>query len=387
MEIAEKAVRLGELVDQMRTDPLARIMNGSRELFHSNLLAWLCETFDAAVGSVFDQLVPSPVSGIADGARVQRERQNLDLYISWPDRPPTAIENKVFSIPGTDQLDRYAEKLHRSGVADAGVRAMLLSLIDPGWSTHNSPGAGGIVWHYVSYGQLAQALDTALNAVAISGTFAHETARRYVDLIQRLQDIANLIRFESESEPVFVDAWTEGVRDKQLSTALSKLRAKMVQNYLQGHVPNIDPRCKWGAGMSNATPVVEAYFSQGNTKRSHRYGWQIQGDQLRLFAVLPDLAGRTAGLRSRRDEWGRQHSEVVSFDRILPLFGDQFREVFPKKRDFNRFDPDFVYKYINVPGITVGQLMGVARQRQTDMIALKALVRTPDVDAAASLDP
>ncbi|GAB25350.1 hypothetical protein GOPIP_079_00390 [Gordonia polyisoprenivorans NBRC 16320 = JCM 10675] len=52
MNSADKVSQLAEVAREIRADPLARIMYGSRELFHSNLLAWLCDEFPENVGPV-----------------------------------------------------------------------------------------------------------------------------------------------------------------------------------------------------------------------------------------------------------------------------------------------------------------------------------------------
>ncbi len=63
---------------------------------------------------------------------VRREWRNLDLAVHEPGRSVLVIENKVFALPDTAQLDRYA------GLAPPGAALVLLSLTDPRWRKYHS---------------------------------------------------------------------------------------------------------------------------------------------------------------------------------------------------------------------------------------------------------
>lgn len=273
---------IGRLAAAMRADPLARIMYGNRELFHSNILAWLCEDGSPAeMAAMFDGLVP-PVTPTANGSapQVRREWMNLDLYISWEDgRPPLVIEHKMSSTPNPEQLDRYWQKLHGPKSADPRPRAVLLSLSDPGWRAYppESP-----VWHYISYGELAERLHRALpldgtgSGASPNEQYARDTALRYIGLIRRLQQLADAIKVDDPAEPVFIDEWLSDVGDKQLVTTLRKLRAESVRIYVQRHVRESSAVTNHASGLTNTVPFVEMSYPQGRTKRSHIYGWQLQ---------------------------------------------------------------------------------------------------------------
>lgn len=87
-------------------------MFGNSELFHNNMLAWILETFPHEADEVFGSLI-SPATAGSGTRRVERERENLDLVMHWPDRGSLVIENKVFSVPDSAQLDKYSQKLSK----------------------------------------------------------------------------------------------------------------------------------------------------------------------------------------------------------------------------------------------------------------------------------
>lgn len=368
----------GHLLDiarQMQSDPLARIMHGSRELFHSNLLAWLIELFPDEMGRALNRLVP-PESGPATMPEivppVRREWMNLDLVVNWDNAESMVIENKIFSLPTTEQLDRYAKKI-AAAQKSSGTRAVLLSLSDPRWEQNcyrSGRGDAEVVWRYASYGELADSMEREFGVEAASNsTYELQTAVRYVHLIKRLHRIAKLVDVsDPDNEPVFIGHWLDDLGDSQFRSVISKLRAYSVIRYVNDRVSVSGLRRNIDAGMTNATPMIEMSYPQGNLKRSHHYGWQLQGAQLRLTAVLPDLAGRSEPARIRRVDWGMHHERLFDFTGIAEIVGVGDLKVTPVN-SFNRYDPAFIYRYVSVPELTVAQLVRIADERQQQVAA------------------
>ncbi|MGH8998873.1 MAG: PD-(D/E)XK nuclease family protein [Acidimicrobiia bacterium] len=127
---------LASICEDLRAQPLFHLSLHSKELFHSNFLAWLCEAHPDAAVQVFSRWVPARPQ--AKRLRVQRERSNLDLAIELPGLTPLVVENKVFSPPDDQQLDDYANG-PLAGLADPEL--LLLSLGRPRWPSdvHVSP--------------------------------------------------------------------------------------------------------------------------------------------------------------------------------------------------------------------------------------------------------
>lgn len=96
--------------DTLLRSPLFNLSLSSKELFHSNFLAWLGEQHPACFLAVFRE------QGCAlrcpdDRFVVKREYQNFDLCLMTPDnRILFILENKVKSMPRMDQLKEYEKK-------------------------------------------------------------------------------------------------------------------------------------------------------------------------------------------------------------------------------------------------------------------------------------
>jgi hypothetical protein len=78
-----RAAAFEECVRSLRASPLFHFSLASKELFHSNFLAWLCETYPSLVGPLFARFTKSP-SASCDRLTVHREQRNTDLTIEFP---------------------------------------------------------------------------------------------------------------------------------------------------------------------------------------------------------------------------------------------------------------------------------------------------------------
>ena len=73
------------ICDDLISEPLLHMSLHSKELFHSNVLAWLCETYPQKAGHILGRWAPNRDSDIHS---VQRERLNLDLIVQVPGLAP-----------------------------------------------------------------------------------------------------------------------------------------------------------------------------------------------------------------------------------------------------------------------------------------------------------
>lgn len=109
-----------------------------------------------------------------------REKHHTDLMVQTPGQQTLVIENKVFALPDTEQLDRIAAILK----ADA-PRLVLLSLTDPGWVDNTWTTPEGLMWTWLSYGQLADRLRLVVPAVADADDYAGTTLTVWLKLTRK----------------------------------------------------------------------------------------------------------------------------------------------------------------------------------------------------------
>ncbi|WP_157580332.1 PD-(D/E)XK nuclease family protein [Plantibacter sp. Leaf314] len=344
------------LAHELNIEPLARIMYGQRELFHSNLLAWFFDTLPEIADSVFRDLTVDDPSGIASIRSVERERQSLDLVLRWPAAAPLVIENKVFSLPEREQLDDYRNKTAKWKGAPA--QHVLLSMSPP-----REPVDG---WTYLSYQELSERIDLAL-AECDEVSYEVETVRRYSRTVRLLSALLNTTAVHSTKESVWLDGNQLAAIDlRQTRTALQKLRARRVQVVLEemgvhrgwvdaGHTRG-GPLVWWVRGVRIGGTYLEA-------------GWQYQSGQFRRCVVLPHLIGRSDGDRNARAEFAAAHPQLFDFAPLDDVLGHP--DLLPMPLDgFGHFAPDFVHRYVKAPDLSIEQLVGATQAIDAQLEAL-----------------
>jgi hypothetical protein len=143
--------------------PLFNLSLASKELFHSNFLAWAIK-YNKAFREVFIQKIAPDINFDWNGDfKVERERHNFDLKILVAGESGAhhqiVIENKVKSLPDEKQLRRYAKKLRHCNPV-----AILLSLTKPDFfDCDRSFLAEDVGWKFFGYQTVVDALKVSEN--------------------------------------------------------------------------------------------------------------------------------------------------------------------------------------------------------------------------------
>lgn len=350
---------LDKALSHLESDPLAALMYGQRELFHSNLLSWFYNALPQYADEVF-----KPMSRTSNSTKreVWRERNSVDLWFNWPSGESLAIENKVFSLPDREQLDRYSGIVqhHRPG---SGM--VLLSLSDPGWPPPSSD-AQSDSWTFKSHASLAE--DIARAIAKHDHSYEAETMRRYAEMTTALDRVVQACMVNDLLDPV---ALPTGIRERipsaQLLAAVGKMRAQHVAALVAAAartVADVDVTAR--GEFSHGQPAITFAFEHPTIAvvPPIRIGYQLQSGQFRLMAILPHLAGKTAESRDARFHWARTNPDVFDLSTIRDVIEAQGPEM-PRSRpgeslQLGRFDPDFVYRYLAAPELVVQQLIDTA---------------------------
>jgi hypothetical protein len=113
------------IIKNLKNNFLFQASLGSKELFHSNMLAWLLEQkndrneFEVLkffIKQFTGEDSPTFIEQEFLEFRIEREEQNIDLTIKWKDGENWKlifIENKMKSIPTTKQLEEYDVKIKK----------------------------------------------------------------------------------------------------------------------------------------------------------------------------------------------------------------------------------------------------------------------------------
>lgn len=176
----------------LKNSPLFQLSLSSKELFHSNMFYWLCETYPKVLGPILAKKIGFEEQPIK---KAEREKLNTDLIIYFKNNT-VVIENKVKSIPNQEQLKKYEQKI-------AGItNFVLLSLFQPNFEDASTK------WKHIDYSdygkilvELISELENGQNAYTNKPDFAYHLSllNDYSKFITALVAITEAITIDFEN--------------------------------------------------------------------------------------------------------------------------------------------------------------------------------------------
>ena len=352
--------KMQAICDKLALEPVFQMSLNSKELFHSNILAWFCNSYPKEAREVFSQWVPSRNSTTQ---QVKREKNNLDLVIEIPGLAPIVIENKVFAAPDNEQLDRYAEKKEIKNFEEPSL--FLLSLGRPNWAGGTFVSPSGLTWRYISYRELSSALGHAVKD--ISG-FDGDLIRHYVNVVNLLQGILDEISVLNPEEQVFLDLPTRTLLEQiRMADAFGKLRARQSIFKLDQLTKPVagTKKIEFNSDFTNGEPLIEGYVWG---QSGDRIGWQYQANQWRLAVWSAFHIGKTNDLRRKREKYVAQHYEAwFDFEPLQTLIEPRPSRIskLEIRGGFLSYAPQFVYRKRDIKGLTISELEILSRHYLT----------------------
>lgn len=164
---ASLSAEIDELIGSLKENPIFHMSLGSRELFHSNFLAWLGERHLPTLlnGLLNDNVSPSKWGTALEAKSVEREKHNIDLLVKFEHSGQEwllAVEVKVKDILRPTQLSEYDKDIDKVikdlNIAPENVYKVALTLTVPSGEFHP--------WKIVTFQELSERLhsiDSILN--------------------------------------------------------------------------------------------------------------------------------------------------------------------------------------------------------------------------------
>lgn len=363
-------IPLDPILRALKDSPLFQLSLASKELFHSNFLAWLCETYPNAAGHLFARFFKQPPLTY-EHLKVDRERNKIDLWLEYSGGEALIIENKVKSLPTLAQLQEYTAKIQNK----AQTSFLLLSLTRPTFlPLHETtiPISDGVVWHSLTYRELASKLRDLLPDITAVNSYHGQLLRDYTDFITQLDALQArfIINWDDDNSNFFGGQQDiQRLRSIRLHDVIDKMRyAQMAQqitavlrtdgfrtdnqNFWRGQVGQVFV----DHGMTRGTGLFDFKYCLMNKDRFGTpviLGIQIQGADFRLVVEVGDRIRApkiAAALRQPKD--GNQ----VWFNFGLLPSGSEER---PKKHAFNQYSGQFLYRWKRIESIAPQHLVDI----------------------------
>lgn len=338
---------------------------GSKELYHSNVWAWLIENDPEFIKVFFHDYDEN----IYKFEGVSREYKHRDLTIWFHkkgdanDKYYYVIENKIKSLQSKEQLGDYTEDLSgyvlRQGVF-TGVKNALNQ--DAPSLLHKSAPQKTFSWEFLDYATIAKNIRTVTEACAEqenSVIFRHKAQiEEYCTIIEIIYRLLNAAVENTEDRwNLLPDEETDRyLKDLRLKDVYLKLKGADFLRYIEQRRAELDALCPTDLGFSlqlgqsfhNGKSTLDIRFDnrQENCDDYLRIGVQIEGDQYRLMA---EQGGQHTG-KEVFERFSEAHWFDADYDckRTRSLFGKptKMEKAYCKYDGHNRREPYmFVYQY------------------------------------------
>lgn len=248
-------LELNEITESLKNNFLFQVSLGSKELFHSNLLAWLLEQKNnsgeyEALSNFIKTVAKRDVTIITEEntPKIVREENKIDLTIKWEEEGKwnfIFIENKIKSIPTSEQLNEYdkkTEKLHdatnRNGLQKKIIKKFLLT---PFKSDVNSDSKK---WENITYQEdIITFLETikALSFVYVDVKYA---IKKYISLINSQNKLLlwfnfnNTENFKLRNYDFYISEEMDKVRNLRLHDLILKLAHEKIGSLIKNILSN-----------------------------------------------------------------------------------------------------------------------------------------------------
>jgi hypothetical protein len=296
---------LRSLKRHLEQSPLFRVSLSSKELFHSDFLAWLCETYPQPLIKIFSKSL-SDSSNLAGKWKVEREKNHVDLTFTFirndGDKRILLVENKVKSTPYLEQLTRIADTHPDKQL----YSFLLLSVIKPDFAASHGKTISleeGTLWHVLDYRELAGELELIVSN--ISNEYHVSLIRDYAEFITLLSKLVDSVQVDFQGDknffaykellPLLTELRLHDLVQKRIFTDLADFISNELQREFQvvRNAPERDGVGKVyvtqdfsrGTGMLSVNcPVAVQRLAQGPP----RLAIQLQDQTFKLYSYACD---------------------------------------------------------------------------------------------------
>ena len=383
-------------IKKLKESPLFNLSLASKELFHSNFLAWVVETYKKdAIASLFPGYKLE-----YERIEVLRERSNIDLIVVFYNKEKTIgriiLENKVKSLPYKEQLDKYSKKIvNYKGFEAAKSNHLFIllamnknnpSFFDDDKYTTTAIFSGKkekksvkVFWNYLSYKTFIKRLEAmGAQCQKDDDDYHKRIVADYCDFMSEQVSILNGEHdmWEKMANNKNNDAFLEydtykQLQDVRLHDLYDKSRFEFLMRKILDKLPKTEISPKYEEGkfkvqfnMTRAIGLVDIAYTiksktEGKEQKRSTIGVQIQGTQFRLFYYTDDKRLRSKGAADS------QVKSLYDSNEWFFRFDDKNTQGYKKNRDgtlskfcgYHTSSYDMYYNYVDVKSLSLLELL------------------------------
>lgn len=338
-----------EIISKLKRSPIFNMSLGSKELFHSNFIAWAIESGSVDAASFLNKLCPDAVERSAKLRKVEREKDNLDLRIWFENGQNVVIENKVKSLPDEEQLQKYSEKLK----TPRNATCILLSLTKPDFfdkHTYRSS-VHGVTWVHASYEDL---YNVVTSMTIHDDPYKSDLIKDYGDFIRHLNQLRTACTFTWKNHKELLKYGTQNyklLKEIRLHDIYEKWRMGEIRKQLE---KLCDTRnITFDIGYTHEQGLLDILPENYKSREDYFYSIQIQGNQLRQVLKIKKPKGDLIFEEARKrmeDGPVNQRWFLDSNEKMLPANTD--KKAKESQCGFCKFDSTFAYRHESLPDLS-----------------------------------
>lgn len=329
---------------------------GSKELFHSNVWAYLLES-DIEFLKVF---LPDFEFDkyLNDRYQVFREKGNRDIIIYLEnkngDKEHIVIENKIKSLPRIDQLEKYTENVEGHTFIQGILTGIGDNILD--FSTSDKLKDK---WLYVSYETISERIRTIANNS--KSEFIHQNLQIINEYCEVLNAINNCINHYLTISKDNLDYSCRELYALRIADVYKKLKGSNFISFVNEHRTEIEFYCpenyelRIGSSFHNGKATLEIRFCNYKDKNAKCsvMGVQLEGDQFRIVAQK-DIFDQTKVKADDLYELFKNSwfdDSYVSKGKNRKLFGFDTTMKATKGRKYDSYQTSwycFIYQYFDI---------------------------------------
>jgi hypothetical protein len=325
-------------IEILKKSPLFNLSLSSKELFHSNFIAWIVDMYPEAFGKILCEKLEILNTNSKLKTPVSREKLNIDLILEF-ENFKIIIENKVKSIPNKEQLIDYKE--NKKFVQDD--KFVLLTLIPPSFDVKE------IGWSILTYKELANSIQKLTSE--IEDGYHISILKDYIAFIEALSDLTAPLNelpinydfnlYNQFHQVRLHDLYTKfvfsGLKEKIYESLKSKLGADNVfvdKKYNGRDFSNLNKAFinfayVRGKGVINIDYSNHEGITYGIMLDGYKYLhyiWAIESKE--------DLKKSNANEFREKEEWFTFESRGESYPKVTT--------------NFNKFDKSMIYRSVKI---------------------------------------
>lgn len=361
-------LNLDSIIKSLERSALFNLSLSSKELFHSNFIAWLCKKYPIKLGEIIMKYINKNHNiKNTEIKNVERENRNLDLTFKI-NEATIIIENKVKSIPDKIQLQKYREKTKGDCIY------ILLTLISPSFPLKN--------WKLLTYSDLAEILSILLTGIDQDEQYHKWLIHDYIKFIESLTKLTKYLTIDIKHDKynfyghdfkLFKDIRLHDLYLKhkyhQLAVAICDNLNKI--DYTGTNVKEVLVAKKYSYKDHFNKIVISPHIVNGkgvlnidfSSESELTYGIMLDGNRYNHYTASWGKKGK-----QKRDIGKNLRKEKIWFDFSFVDESDSY----PKNgKDFNKYEPNIIYRSVKINSeLNLSELQNIIQKDIIKMIRI-----------------